>query len=189
MCLTGARHDLTQARNLALEIAHSGSQKLLEQDWIKGAEFLAQPVLTRKRFLRIEAVETVRIGNQVKTQLDHQKGMLSQKASKLARVDQTLTDAQQKGFDVGGFGMAWSPTRRAGGFPLLDHRPVERREKGARINNDRIMIEQSGDGGLVKEDRIGYHSRKLLCVSGMLLLSKLCKRVFALSSPVSSAFA
>ena len=47
-------------------------------------------------------------------------------------------------------------------LPVLDHRPIEQREEGAIIGDQGIMIEQGGDGGLVKESGRRYHGKKLL---------------------------
>src|SRR5579859_595164 len=159
--------DLTQTGNLFLEITHGRCQKGLEQGGIKGAQFFAHPILTRERFLAVKAIESTRIQFEVKAQFDNEEGMLEQEAAELTGVDQTFTDTHQKGFDVGDFGMAWSPTRRAFGFPGLDHRPIKQGKEGAVVGDQRISVKQGSDGGLVKESRIGYHSKKLLCVSGL----------------------
>ena len=88
--------------------------------------------------------------------------MQEQKAAQLTGLGHAFTDAQQKGFEVGPFGMSWASTRRALGLPRLDEGPIEECKEGAILLNQGIMIEQSGDDGLVKEARGGYHSNRLL---------------------------
>src|SRR5579859_3624008 len=93
---------------------------------------------------------------------------------------------EPQGFDVGGEGQARSPTRRAGSFPLCDHRPVEQGEKGTVLLDKGISVEQGSNNGLVKAIGRGYdHSRKLLCVSGMCFDIHTLQKSF---SEVSSRF-
>jgi len=89
--------------------------------------------------------------------------MFKEEASELSGVDHAFPNADEKGFDVDTNGMTMGTAiDRALGLPLLDHRPVKQREKRAVVKHNGIMIEQGGDGRLVKGGRSGYQSRKLL---------------------------
>src|SRR5579859_2444578 len=98
MCLTGARYDLAQARDLGLQIANSRMQEGLEQGGIEGAQFLSQPVLARKGLLTVEAIESTEIKFEMKAYIDDQQRMFEQEASELIGGDHAFADANQKGF-------------------------------------------------------------------------------------------
>jgi hypothetical protein len=73
----------------------------LQEALVKGAQFLAQSLLTGKRVVDIEAIGSTWGQFQMEAQFDDEQGMLEQKATKLTGVDQSFADANQKGFEIG----------------------------------------------------------------------------------------
>ena len=102
------------------------------------------------------------IEHKVKTQFKHEQRVSEKKLTKLSGGDEAFADTDQEGFHVSGFGMGWPSTQGLPGFPLLDDGPIKRGEKGPIVGDDGIMIEQFGQGGLVKDVRSRYQSMGLL---------------------------
>src|SRR2546421_11380068 len=94
-------------------------QESLQQLGIEVLQVLAQPVVTGNGLLDIKAIGLRGIEVQAKAQFDHQQRMLEQEAPQLARIYQAFANAQQKGLEVGAFGMCGSSTCRVVGLPLL----------------------------------------------------------------------
>src|SRR5258708_32474190 len=78
--------------------------------------------------------------------------MLDKKAPQLAGIDEAFADAYQKGFEIGTLRMGGTATDRTLGLPLLDQGPIEQGEEGTIVLHQRIMLQQMGQGGLVKEE-------------------------------------
>jgi hypothetical protein len=151
-------YDLAQVGDLLLQITYSGMEKSLQQERVKGASFVAEPLLARKGLLTVEAIELGRVGNQMKAQLDDQKLVLEQKASKRRGRDQTFSNADKKGFEVSGFRVSQATTRGLPCFPLRDGTPVKERKKGAILVDQDVLGKKLSDNGLVKTMRFGYHT-------------------------------
>src|SRR5581483_8447517 len=90
--------------------------------------------------------------------------MALQEGAQVGGGEESFANAQEKGFEVGGFGMAVSATiDRAALLPLLNDRPIKQGEEGAIVVDEGIMLQQSSNDGLVKEGRRRYdHDEKLL---------------------------
>ncbi|WP_242527410.1 hypothetical protein [Ktedonosporobacter rubrisoli] len=132
--------------------------------------------------MTVEAVELEGVKHEVKTKIEDEEGMGQQEATQLAGRTEAFADTNEEGLEIGAFRMGRPTPRRTLGVPLLDEGPIEVREEGTILLDQEIMRKQKGKSGLVKVSRRGYHSRKLLCMSGMcVLISQLCKRVFLLS--------
>lgn len=128
-------------------------QQVLQHHLVELAQFLAQPVATGKGALDIKAVRSTWVKLQLEAQFDDEQGMLDEKVSELAAVDQAFLDAHQKGFEVGAFGVRRPPTRRALRLPLLDEGAIEQGEQRAIVSDHGIMSEQLRHGRLVKDAR------------------------------------
>lgn len=160
--------DLTKAGDLFFEIAHGGGEQFLQEGGVQQAERVTEPVATGKRALDIEAVVGVEVKGDLEAQFDDEQGMGEQKVAKVLGVDESFSDTQKEGFEVGGNGMAMRA--RAGGLPslpALDDRPVEQGKEGTIALNKRIDVKQGGQGGLVKAMRSRYHNKRLLRVDWM----------------------
>src|SRR5260370_37512708 len=137
-------------------------EQLLQESVIEGAQFLAEPLLTGQGLLCVNSIGSRGIQMQMEAQFDDEQGMSEQKAAQLTGVNQALTKADEKGFEVGALGMRRSPTRRAVGLPVLNEGPIEQGRQGAVIGNERVIRQESRHRGLVKESRGRYHSTRLL---------------------------
>src|SRR6266851_3759662 len=100
-------------------------QQGLQEGAVKGAQFLAEPVVAGQSLLDIEAVGLAGIKNEAKAQCDNQQRMAQQKATQLSRVEHAFADADQEGFEVGGFGMSRASASRTLDLPLFNDRPIE----------------------------------------------------------------
>src|SRR5712691_11648714 len=121
-------------------------QEGLQQLGIEALQVLAQPVVTGKGLLDIKAIGLRGVQVQAKAQFDHQQRMLEQEATQLTGVAQAFAYTQQKGFEVGAFGMSRSPTRRVLSLPLLNSGPIQQGKEGAIVLDQGIMLEQSRHG-------------------------------------------
>jgi len=131
--------------------------------------------------LDIEAIGRAGIQFQVKTQVDDEQRMFDEEAAQLGRGDKPLAYADQEGFEIGAFQMGWTSASRALRLPLLqllNERPIKQRKEGVVVLHNRIMLEHTGQSGLVKDRRRRYHESELL--SEKYGLDRLCKGVSSL---------
>ncbi|HET7637680.1 MAG TPA: hypothetical protein VFK47_02975, partial [Ktedonobacteraceae bacterium] len=154
--------DFPQAGDLVLESANRGVQEGLQQGRITGAQFLAQPPVTRKGVVAVKAVRGAGIQCKLKAQFDDEQGMLEEEAAQVTGVDQAFADADEEGFEVGTFGMSRSSASRALLLALLDEGPIQQGKEGAVVLDQRVMLKQSSHRRLVKEVRCRYHNVGLL---------------------------
>jgi hypothetical protein len=84
-------------------------QEGLQERLIEATEYLPQPEITRYSLLQVKAVGSRGIKHEMKAEFDEKQGMFEEKASEVAGVDQAFADADQEGFEVGGFWMSRSP--------------------------------------------------------------------------------
>jgi hypothetical protein len=110
----------------------------------------------------IKAVRLAGIKDEAKTQFDDEQRMVEQKMTQLGGRDHPFPDADEKGFEIRAFRMSRASTRRTLSFPLLDDQPIEESKKGARVLDERVMIDLGGDDGLVKEGGCRYQTMGLL---------------------------
>jgi hypothetical protein len=68
-------HDFTQSWDLLLESRHRSVEERLQQARIQEAQFLGEPIATRKRLFEIKAIRAASIEHQVEAQLDDEQGM------------------------------------------------------------------------------------------------------------------
>src|SRR5258708_39204320 len=102
-----------------MQCAYSSVQEGLQKRGIEVAQLLAQPELARQRVFDIKAVRGAGIKDQTKAQFDDEQGVAEQKAAQLRGVKQAFADTDEKGFEVGAFGMSGPSQPRAMGLPLL----------------------------------------------------------------------
>ncbi len=168
------------------EIADSGSKQPLQEGRIELTELLTQPLVTRQRRVDIKAIRGSRVQNRAKPQFENQQWVAQEKAAQLGGGEHAFTDANEKGFQLGADRMSRASTRGTLSLPLLDHRPIQKREEGTILGNQRIMIQKRGQNRLVKESGSGYHSRKLLCVSGRCCYPNAARELFLCQGMCSS---
>ena len=166
---------LAQTGNFGLQSGHRTGEQVVQEVWIQGMQFLAEPEPTRQTVLRVKAIVQSGIKHQMEAEVDDEQGMVEQKASQLTRVDEAFANADEERFEVGGLGMSRSATRGALLLPALDDGPIHERKESALLLHDGISIEQVEHGGLVKAVRSRYHSRGLLLYV-MMWLTILCNR-------------
>src|SRR5205085_11425971 len=116
----------------------------------------------RNGFVGIKAIGSVGIEHEVEAQFDDQQGMLEQEAAQLAGVDEAFILADEKGFEVGAFGMGRAAWARALSLEVLNEGPVEEGKEGPILGDDGIMVKHGGHRGLVKDRGSGYHHKQLL---------------------------
>ena len=123
---------------------------------------LAQPILTGQGSFDIKAISRSGIKDQAKASFEDQKRVAQEKAAQLSGVEHAFAETNEKSLERGADRMSRASTRGTLGLPVLDQRPIEEGKKGTIIGDQGIMIEQGGDGGLVKESGRRYHGKKLL---------------------------
>ena len=155
-------HHFAQSWDFLLESRHRSVQEGLQQAAIQEAQFLGEPVATRKRLFDIKAIRAAWIKHEMEAQLDDEQGVLEQEPAQLAGVREAFVLAKEEGFEVSALRMSGASAGRALGLPVVDHGPIKEGKEGAILLNHGIMLKQSGHHRVVKESRRGYHSKKLL---------------------------
>jgi len=166
-------NDLAKTRNLFLEGVNSASQQIGKQPAIELVELLAKPEARRESVLDVEAVGLGEIEDKMEAQFDDEQRVCDEKVASLGGGDEALADADEEGFEGSSFGMAGAASWRLLAFPLLDDGPIECGEKSAVVGDNGIMIEQSGESGLVKDARSRYQSMGLLLLMCRLFMNTL----------------
>src|SRR5258708_12035053 len=122
------------------------------------AQFLGEPVATRKRLFDIKAIWAAWIKHEMEAQLDDEQGMLEQETAQLSRVQEPFVLADEEGFHVGAFRMSGASTSRTLSLPVIDDRPRKQRKEGAILLNHRIVLKQSRHTRLFQKTKRGNHT-------------------------------
>lgn len=177
--------DLTESGNLVLQGMDGAGKQIGEQAPVEGAQFFAQPEASRQARLDIEAVRLAGIEDEMKAKVEDQQRMLEEKGTQVGRGAEAFTNADEEGFKVSGFWMGRPASRGSPGFPALDKRPIEQGEEGAVVGDDRIMLKQSSQGSLVKDEGCRYPSRGLLLLVYVFCYESSANGVLALSRRIA----
>src|SRR6266516_2035130 len=141
---------------------NGGLKEVLQQAVMEGVLLVAQPAITGKGVLDIEAIRFALVKDRMKAQLKHKEGMFKQIAAQLRDVIMMFTDFDQERFDVGGLWVSrlasFGGTCRGRKNPL----PVQQGKEGTVALNNRIVFDPQGQCRLVKKAGREYHRNKLL---------------------------
>lgn len=105
------RDDLAETRDLVLERLDGSIEQIREQAAVERAQRCCEPLPSGQGLLEIEAEGLGKIEDKVQAEFEHEPRMVKEKLAELSGVNQAIAAADEKGFQVGGFGVS-RPTAR-----------------------------------------------------------------------------
>ncbi|HEY1354521.1 MAG TPA: hypothetical protein VGF67_33335 [Ktedonobacteraceae bacterium] len=138
------------------------SEQIRQQYSIQATQRLAEPLPGWQGLFDIETRGLGKIEHEMEAEFDDEQRVLEEKRTQLRGGDQAFADANEESFQVGRLGMSWATTLGLLSLPLCDQGPIELGEEGAIGGDKRVMVEESGEGGLVKDGGSTYQSMGLL---------------------------
>jgi len=171
-------HDLAETRNLFLEGVNRASQQIGEEPAIELAQFLTQPEAGGESLLPVEAVRLGEIEDEMEAQFHDEQRVCDENVASWSGGEEALADADEEGFERSRFGMGRPTSWGWLGFPSFDDSPVKRREEGASIKNNGILIEHGSTRRRVKNARGRDQSTELLVLVYLLRMNTLHRECF-----------
>jgi hypothetical protein len=156
MCLTGSRHDVTEAGDFLFEGLHALGQQVGQQPGVQIAQDVVQVADAGNGFGHIEAIGLGEVDVWAKAQFQDQEWVIQQVGPPAWRGEEMFLDPDQGRFDIGTLGMpriAWPALTGR-----IDRAPVKESEPGAIALHDGVNLAHLIESRLVKRTQNGYHS-------------------------------